>query len=211
MDTVSAFGFEDLVGHAVAEMAMAVSARQGEGEGQQRARFQAAVHMIMGLQPRDVIEVMLAGHCVMLHAVMTADVHDSLSGKAGGSRRGAVTLNKAFSDNLDRLERYRRRPAEGEREAPEATSVQRPPPPTERAATPAVPELNRAARRQAARAEMRAAAAASRAALRPVGRASPGQTPPGTPPHALSPEATSRSATEQPPGGAFDPPTEGGW
>src|ERR1700722_17172276 len=107
MDTASTFGFEDLFTVALTDMAKAVSERNGENEAQQFARCQAAVHMIMGFSPRDAIEVLLAGHCVMLHKVMTADVHDSLCGEAAGNRRSVIALNKAFNDNLDRLERYR--------------------------------------------------------------------------------------------------------
>jgi hypothetical protein len=70
MDTVPAFASDDLFRYALGDMAKAVSERSGENEVQQFARCQAAAHMIMGFLPRDVIEVMLAGHCVMLHEVM---------------------------------------------------------------------------------------------------------------------------------------------
>jgi hypothetical protein len=192
MDTASTFGFEDLFAFALTDMAKAVSERNGESEAQQFARCQAAVHMIMGFSPRDVIEVMLAGHCVMMHEVMTAEVHDSLCGEAPGNRRSVVVLNKAFNDNLDRLERYRQRPAEGRRDAPEASPVADvPAAPVEPATGPrqAVPQMNRAARRQAARAEMRAAAGASRPASRPVVQMPPGTTRPASSPTAHHPEA----------------------
>ncbi|MGA3006119.1 MAG: hypothetical protein ABSE20_30875, partial [Acetobacteraceae bacterium] len=123
MDIELETGFEHLLTFAVTDMAKAVSVRRGETEARQFARCQAAVHMIMGFQPRDVIEVLLAGHCVMVHEVMTADVHDSLRGEAPSNRRTLVALNKAFNDNLDRLERYRQRPAEGQRAAPEAPTL----------------------------------------------------------------------------------------
>jgi hypothetical protein len=181
MDTDSAFGFEDLFTSALRGMANAISERHGENEVQQFARCQVAVHMIAGFQPRDVIELMLAGHCVMLHEVMTADVHDSLSGEAATNRRSVVALNKAFNDNLDRLERYRRRPAEGQRDAPEAAPLAdaaAPPARPTAAAAPAQP--NRAARRQAARAELHAAATATRTAHPPgaLRNASPQAGPP---------------------------------
>jgi len=137
--------------------------------------------MIMGFLPRDVIEVMLAGHCVMLHEVMTANVHDTLRGETGRVRRGPgsnlIGLNKAFNDNLDRLERYRLRPAEGRRDTPEVppaethTTPDHVEPPRNSAGekpelragdtSPVAKVLNRAARRQAARDHTRGAAAVS--------------------------------------------------
>lgn len=198
MDTQAAFAFEDLFRFALSDLANAISERQDETEVQQYDRCQAAVHMIMGFLPRDVIEVMLAGHCVMLHEAMKAEVRNSLSGEAATHRRTLVALNKAFNDDLDRLVRYRQRPAEGSLDAPQtppAASVPTPPvadvsvppvatapvgpaarsvAPTQPVATPAAPEMNRAARRQAARAEMRAAAAAARVASRQTAQLLPG-------------------------------------
>lgn len=155
MDMEPTFGFDELFTHTLSDMAKAVSERRGESPEQQFARCQAAVHLIMGFQPRDVIEVMLAGHCVMVHEVMTVDVHASLRDE---KRRPVVALNKAFNDNLDRLERYRQRPAEARHEPPVADA------PAEPAGKPVAALMNRAARRQAARDEKRATAAAARRA-----------------------------------------------
>ena len=226
MDPQPAFTFQDFFSFVIRDMAEAVSGRPGELQAQRFARTQAAVHMILGLRPRDVIEAMLAGHCVMLHEAMTANVRNSLRGEADPTRRGprsnVVGLNKAFNDNLDRLQRYRQRTAEGSRDAPEtapvetaksAANVSRPPDDggspvqmmeaTEfRQPRAEMPKLNRAARRQAARAETRAAVAASRAAPKtsvvaqqPAGQNSPGDA--GPPAHSadaiarygVSPEA----------------------
>jgi hypothetical protein len=184
MDQQPTFTFHDLLAFVVGDVAKAIAERSGETEQQRFARSQAAVHMILGFLPRDVIEAMLAGHCVMLHEVMTANVHDTLRGDAdaarGRPRSNAVGLNKAFNDTLDRLERYRQRPAQSSLDVPQAqpadacpehanvspekTETTEPPQPCQ----PAVQRLNRAARRQAARAESRAAATASRAAPRPA-------------------------------------------
>jgi hypothetical protein len=151
--------------------------------------------MIMGFLPRDVIEVLFAGHCVMLHEVMTANVHDTLRGETGQVRRGSrsnlVALNKAFNDNLERLERYRLRPAEGTRDSPEVPPAEAPTPPDNvepppkpagehpdcRAGevNPVAKVLNRAARRQAARAQLRETATPCRTTpkLRVAGRTVP--------------------------------------
>jgi hypothetical protein len=164
MDAAPAFNFENLLSFALRDIAKAVSERKAETPEQKFARCQAAVHLVMGFLPRDAVEVMLAGHCVMLHEVMTADVHTSLSGE---TRRPVVALNKAFNETLDRLERYRQRPAEATRNAPELPPVAAvPPAPGEPAARPVAAPMNRAARRQADRAQKHAAATASRAASR---------------------------------------------
>jgi len=166
------------------------------------------VHMILGFLPRDVPEAFIAGHCVMLHEVMTLTVHDILSEDAEQPQRrprhNPVALNKAFNDNLDRLEQYRLRPADGSRDtapepprdaavpAPEATPPAPPagnaPPPAAAAQTtadrqpePVACPVNRAARRQAARARMRAEAAASQAARATQRTAPPAMCHPGTP------------------------------
>src|SRR3984957_10927912 len=109
-------------------MAKAVSERQGETRREHHARSEAAVHMIMGFLPRDVIEAILAGRCVMFHEMMTDSVRDTLRGEVDSTRRAArgniVAMDKAFGANLTRLERYRARPAEGSRDVPEARPVE---------------------------------------------------------------------------------------
>lgn len=194
MDPQPAFTFQDLFTSVVADMAKAVSERSGEPQEQQFVRSRNAAHMLMGFLPRDVPEAILAGHCVMLHEIMTANVHTTLCTDAEPVRRGAdgsvTALNKAFNDTLDRLWRQQKRPAEGSRDMPEqqpaaprddALAASRLPPadsidPPLQTQTdtsgpqpaPVAPRLNRAARRQAARAESRAAAVAARGASRPA-------------------------------------------
>jgi hypothetical protein len=130
------FGFKELFTHIVGDMAKAVRARNGETEQQQFVRSQAAVHMMMGFLPRDVIEAMLAGHCVMLHEVMTDSIRGTLSGEVDTMRRATrnniVALDKAFGNNLARLERYRLRPSEGSRDKTADVPAE-----TENAAAPA--------------------------------------------------------------------------
>jgi hypothetical protein len=87
-------------------------------------RIQAATHMIMGFLPRDVIEATLAGHCVMFHELMTNTVHTTLRGEVDtarrGTRAGIIAMDKAFANNLARLEHYRLRPSQGQRDVAEA-------------------------------------------------------------------------------------------
>jgi hypothetical protein len=210
MDPQPAVTFQDLFSFVIGDMVKAITGRDGETREQQMARSRAAVHTILGFQPRDVIEAMLAGHCVMLHEVMTADVLATLRGDADAARprprSNVVGLNKAFNDTLNRLERYRRRPAEGSRDSTEAqslaTSDPASPPSAETSephrSGPMAPEPNRAARRQAARAERRTAAMQSRPAGKPtlVTSAQPAQEPqsPGrTAVYASTPQAIAAS------------------
>ena len=128
MDTQPAFGFQELLTHVVGDMARAVSERPGETRREHHARSQAAVHMIMGFLPRDVIEAILAGRCVMFHEMMTDSVRDTMRGEVDSTRRATrgtiAAMDKAFGANLTRLERYRARPAEGSRDMPEVRPVE---------------------------------------------------------------------------------------
>ncbi len=114
MVTAPEFGFNQVLTHIVGEIAKAVSDRSGETQQQQFARCQAAVRMILGFQPRDVIETLLAGHSVMMHETMLSSVHDTLLGEADATRRSTrstfVAMNKEFNNNLAYLERYQARP-----------------------------------------------------------------------------------------------------
>src|SRR4051812_2415894 len=108
------FGFKELLTHMVSDMARAVSERNGEGSEQKLARLEAATHMILGFFPRDVIEAMLAGHCVIFHELTVDSVRDTLRGEIdtmrAHTRSNIVALDKCFGNNLTRLERYRNRP-----------------------------------------------------------------------------------------------------
>jgi hypothetical protein len=126
MQTQPVFGFPEFLVHAVGEMARAISERPGETGQRQFERCQAATHMILGFAPRDVTEVSLAGHCVMFHAMMVRSAREILRGEGDrGARGNLIALNRAFTGNLDRLERYRARPSTGCRDAAEAR-VKRP-------------------------------------------------------------------------------------
>jgi len=121
VNTQPAFGFKELLTHMVGDMAKAVSERPDETRQQHYARTQAAIHMIMSFLPRDVIEAMLAGRCVMLHEMIIDSVRDTLRGEVDTMRRatrsGIVAMDKAFGANLLRLEQYRARNAESAADA----------------------------------------------------------------------------------------------
>lgn len=123
MDTKPAFGFKELFHHVIGDMAKALCERNGDTQAQQYARSQAVVHMILGFLPRDVIEAMLAGHCVLFHELIIDSARDTLRGEAEAMRRstraGIVAMDKAFGNNLRNLERYQARPADGRRDEAE--------------------------------------------------------------------------------------------
>lgn len=127
MDTQPAFGFKELLTHIVGDMAKAMCERNGETKQQEFSRSQAAAHTIMGFLPRDAIEAMLAGHCVMFHEMMVDSVRDTLRGEMDTMRRATrssiVAMDKRFGNNLARLERFQKRPSEGRRDAPVADEV----------------------------------------------------------------------------------------
>jgi hypothetical protein len=117
METLPEFGFKELFTHLVADMAKAVCERAGEGRERQVARSQAAAHTVIGLKPRDMIEAMLAGHCMMFHELMVDSVRDALRGEPAAARRAArasiLNMNKSFDNCLSRLEYYQTRPSHG--------------------------------------------------------------------------------------------------
>ena len=127
MGTQATFGFKDLYHHLVGEMAKAVSERPGESASQRLRRTEAAVHMIMGFLPRDVIELMIAGHCVMLHEVMADSFRHVFASQPDAARRasigGIVALDRCFRDNQTRLEQAKLRRSEGRRDAPGDAAV----------------------------------------------------------------------------------------
>jgi hypothetical protein len=116
MDTQPAFGLEDLLTHLITDMAHAVSERAGEPPTQRSARARAAVQTILAFLPRDGIETMLAGQCVMYHELIVDAVHTSLRDEQNASNIAA--MDRAFGCNLDRLRRYRADQAEVAPDAP---------------------------------------------------------------------------------------------
>ena len=121
METQPEFGFKELVTHLIGDMAKAVSERPGEATQQQTTRLRAATYTVLGLQPRDVTEAMLAGHCMMFHELLVDSMRNSMRGEADTVRRATrasiVSINQAFDNCLSRLEYYQTRPSEGSRDA----------------------------------------------------------------------------------------------
>jgi hypothetical protein len=114
------FGFKQLLTHVIGDMARALSERSGEDKQHQATRTQSAVHTIMGFRPRDAIEAMLAGHCVMFHELMTDSTRGTLRGEMDNVRRATrsniVAMDRSFNASLDRLERCQNRVSDGDRD-----------------------------------------------------------------------------------------------
>jgi hypothetical protein len=100
---------------------------------------------------------MLAGHCVMFHEMIVDRVRGTLSGEEGATRRatrsGIAAMDRAFGNNLARLERYKTlrgqdtvdpQPADGPTETEIADRVRRhksrTEPPTQAASRPVASE-----------------------------------------------------------------------
>jgi hypothetical protein len=105
----------------ITDMANAISDRPGESNEQHFIRAQVATHLILGLAPRDPIEVMLAGHAVMFHALITDSVSNTLRGEIDTMRRASrasiVAMDRGFHLNLDKLKQYQCRPFEAANQA----------------------------------------------------------------------------------------------
>jgi|HubBroStandDraft_1064217.scaffolds.fasta_scaffold11981_5 hypothetical protein len=127
MDTHQTSGYLDTLTHVVGGIARAVCQRVGEEQQQQIGRTQAAAHAIMEFQPRDSVEAMIAGHCVMFHEMIVDSVRFTLGRELEGTRRttrtNIVAMDKAFGNNLTRLAQYRAGLAEGQKPAKPVDAV----------------------------------------------------------------------------------------
>lgn len=124
------FAAKDILDHIIDDMANAISQRPDEGPGHQDVRARVATAMMEDLRPSDVAQVMLAGHCVMFHAVLTDSFRDTLRGEMDTMRRGTcsnlVAMNNSFHMNLDRLDRYQTRDAKTANAPATAATIQAP-------------------------------------------------------------------------------------
>ena len=121
MDTQPTSGLLDNLTHVVGGIARAVCQRVGEAQQEQIGRTQAAAYTVMEFQPRDSVEAMIAGHCVMFHEMIVDSVRYTLGRELEGTRRttraNIIALDKAFGNNLNRLARYRAGLTDGKKPA----------------------------------------------------------------------------------------------
>jgi hypothetical protein len=116
MDTQPAFTVQDLLTYIIGEIANAVCQREGESQDQRAQRLQAAIHTMLAFSPRDPLEAILAGRCVMFHELTLDSIRGTLRGETEATRRatrsGIVGMDRAFGANLARLERRQNRAAQ---------------------------------------------------------------------------------------------------
>src|SRR5579864_1472260 len=128
MDQPHTLTEDALFAHAITDIVNAISDRPGESTEQRAIRAQVATRVILDLAPRGVIEVMLAGHAVMFHAVITDSVSNTLRGEIDKMRRATraniVAMERAFHQNLDKLKEYQTRRSEVAGEAESAPRSQ---------------------------------------------------------------------------------------
>jgi hypothetical protein len=102
-----------LIDHVAGGIAAAMSGRSPGEPGEVELRGRSAVAAIMEFQPLDAIEAMLAGHCVIFHALILEITAGMIPGQDEAARRATLgslsAMDRAFGANLTRLERYRAR------------------------------------------------------------------------------------------------------
>ena len=108
------FGFQQLVSELLRGVAGAVADRPGQTEAQRFARHQTAIFSVMALLPRDAMEAMLAGQCVMIDHLLRDAVSDLLRSETAAGKlriRTQVTaLGRQFLKHLEQFCRMRARP-----------------------------------------------------------------------------------------------------
>jgi hypothetical protein len=112
--------FKDHFTQVIGDMASAVCQRPGETHEKQVIRSKIAIQTVLDLRPRDSIEALLAGHCMMYHELIVDSVRHTLRGEVdtiSDDTRDIAALDRIFGENLAVLERYLTRPSEGVREA----------------------------------------------------------------------------------------------
>jgi hypothetical protein len=124
MQANSEFGFEQLITELLRGLADAVADRPGESEAQRFARHQTAIFSIMAFHPRDAIETMLAGQCVMFDLLLRDAARDLLRNETAPGklriRSQIAALAKIFLKHLEQLGQLRGRPEQQSAASPPA-------------------------------------------------------------------------------------------
>jgi hypothetical protein len=116
MQQQPAFGFEQLTTEIIRGVLEAVAERGGESEAQRFARHQTTVFSVMAFLPRDAVETMLAGQCVIFDHLLRDGARDLLRGQAEQiklrARPQIVATGNAFLRHLTQITRLQTRPVE---------------------------------------------------------------------------------------------------
>jgi hypothetical protein len=140
MPPAATFSFEMLATEILRGIIETVAERPGDTEPRRYARHQTAVFSVMAFLPRDAMEIMLAGHCVMFNHLLADGTRDLLRGQAELTKlRARPQLNamgNAFLKHLAQLIRLQQRPADQIALPPQTAKPQ--------TATPDTPKPNQA-------------------------------------------------------------------
>ena len=132
MQAQPAFGFEQLVTELLRGLADAVADRPGETEAQRFGRHQTAIFSVMAFLPRDALETMLAGQCVMFDHLLRDATRDLLRNDAAPSklriRSQLMALSRLFLKHLEQWRQLQARPAQQTAASPGAEPEPKPNP-----------------------------------------------------------------------------------
>jgi hypothetical protein len=114
--SVPPFGFDRLMTEMLRGFAETVADRSGETETQRYSRYQTAIFTVMAFLPRDALETMVAGQCLMLHHLSRDGTRDLLRGQPEmtrlRTRSQLIGIGRLFLKNLEQLIRLQARPIE---------------------------------------------------------------------------------------------------
>ncbi len=103
------FGFEQVAIELIRGVVDIVAACPGMAEDQRFIKQQTVVHGVMGFQPRDPVEVMLAGQCVIYDNILRDAARDLLHGQdeplKARARTGTLASGKLFLSTFAVLRR----------------------------------------------------------------------------------------------------------
>jgi hypothetical protein len=107
------FGYDQAATELVRGIVDAVADLPGLTEAQRFMKQQTTISSVMGFEPNDLPQVMLAGHCVMFDALLRDGVRDLLHGQREDvkprSRSGNIASGRMFLSSLHTLARLQKR------------------------------------------------------------------------------------------------------
>ena len=130
------FELTNLVTPALGGIVLALTERGGQSEAARRDKADAVMSLILAFQPRDAIDMTLAGQTVLYNELLADGARDVFRGMADTTKQRSLTIlanmGRLMQGHVDRLERrggqpYRTEAATSEAEAG-AASADRPAP-----------------------------------------------------------------------------------
>lgn len=107
MTTQPEFGFAQLITELLRGLADAAADRPAETDAQRFARHQTVIFSVMAFLPRDALETMVAGQCVMFDHLLRDATRDLLRSEAEPVKRRirsqVTALGRSFLKHLEEL------------------------------------------------------------------------------------------------------------